>query len=68
MLVQKVQRHFRGCGILPRPSGWIEECLTQSPQRPPREREEIGRPGIHKNVPNAAERPRMAGRREGCLH
>ncbi len=35
MLVQKVLRHFRGCGILPRPSGWIEECLTQSPPSPP---------------------------------
>ena len=35
MLVQKVLHHFRGCGILPRPSGWIEECPTQSPPSPP---------------------------------
>ncbi len=34
MVVQKVMRHFRGCGILPRPSGWRAEAQITGRPRP----------------------------------
>ena len=44
MHARKLSRHFRGCGILPRHGGWrVEECLTQSPPSPTREREGFGK-------------------------
>ncbi len=44
MHAQKLPRHFRGCGILPRHGGWrAEECPTQSPPSPTREREGFGK-------------------------
>ncbi len=41
-----------------------EECLTQSPPSPPREREESGEIYNYKNIPNAASRTQMAWRGE----
>ncbi len=53
MLVQKVSRHFRGCGILQRHGGWrAEEWLTQSS---PRVREESGREELTRRRGDAEE-------------
>ncbi len=69
MVVQKLLRHFRGCGILPRHGGCMGGRMSHAKSAKSaksaggnREKE------IHKNVSNAPARPRMAGRREGCLH